>query len=110
MTPTRLLSSRSRCECRALINYEAQILGGAVRLIERSGPRIRYTVSTFDADRAIQSTPRLKSAMQAFAPFQDVYLDWISADSPLPEVQPGGYPFRAEFDAGTLARHKMNLI
>lgn len=95
--------------CRALINYEAQ-MSGAVRLIERSGPRTRYTASTFDADRAIQNTPRLKAAMQAFAPFHDVYLDWVGHDSPLPEVAPGGYPFRAEFDAGTLARHKMNLI
>jgi tetratricopeptide (TPR) repeat protein len=96
--------------CRALIEYEAQLAGGTIRTIERTGPRTRYTVSSFEPELAIQITARLKVAMKAVAPFQEVYLDWISHDSPKPEIQPDGYPFKAEFDVGTLVRHKMNLI
>lgn len=48
--------------------------------------------------------------MKAFAPFQDVYIDWISSEASGPEIQPGGYPFKAEYDSGSLIRHKMNLI
>ena len=96
--------------CRALIDYEAQLLGGAVRIIERAGPRTKYTASTFEPERARQTTPRLKAAMAAFAPFHEVYLDWVTPDSPTPESQPGRYPFQAEFDGGTLVRHKMNLV
>jgi hypothetical protein len=53
---------------------------------------------------------RLKVAMKAFAPGQDIYVDWVSHDEPRPAIQPDGYPFRVELDAGSLPRHKMNLI
>ena len=95
---------------RALIEYEAQLAGGTLCAIERAGPRTKYIVSSFEPERASQATPRLKVAMKAFAPFQDIYLDWISHDSPKPQPWPEGYPFRAEFDGGSLMRHKMNLI
>lgn len=96
--------------CQALIDYEAQLAGGRIRRIERSGPRARYFVGVFEPAQACQTGPRLKATMKAFAPFHEVYLDWVSADSPAPESQPGGYPFKAEVDAGSLPRHKMNLI
>ena len=96
--------------CRALITYEAQLAGGMIRAVERSGPRTRYAVSTFDPAHASQATPRLKAAMKAFAPFQDIYIDWVSLETPSPGIQPDGYPFEAEFDGGNLIRHKMNLI
>ncbi len=96
--------------CRALVDYEAELAGGAIRAVERSGPRVRYTASSFEPEQALGNTPRLKAAMKAFAPFQEIYLDWVSHDSPKPAIWPEGYPFRAEFDAGTLVRHKMNLV
>ena len=68
--------------CQALIEYEAQLAGGRIRGIERSGPGTRYTVSVFEPAQARQTGPRLKAAMKAFAPFQEVYLDWVSHDSP----------------------------
>jgi hypothetical protein len=95
---------------RALIAYEAQLAGGRLRSIERSGPRTRYLVSAFDPDHARQMSPRLIAATKSFAPFQDTYIDWIGPESPSPEIQAHGYPFEAEFDGGTLLRHKMNLI
>jgi tetratricopeptide (TPR) repeat protein len=96
--------------CQALIEYEAQLAGGRIRGVERSGDRTRYTVSVFEPDQASQTGPRLKVAMKAFAPFQEIYLDWVSHDSPAPAIQPDGYPFKSEVDAGSLPRHKMNLI
>ena len=96
--------------CQALIGYEAQLAGGMILGIERAGPRTRYTVSALDPARASQSTARLKAAMRAFAPVQEIYVDWVNHDTPRPEIQPDGYPFRAERDAGSLPRHKMNLI
>jgi tetratricopeptide (TPR) repeat protein len=96
--------------CRTLIGYEAQLAGGMLRGIERSGPRTRYTVSAFDPAHTQQTTPRLKAAMNAFAPFQEIHIDWASSDAPAPGIQPGGYPFKAELDGGSLTRHKMNLL
>jgi hypothetical protein len=96
--------------CRTLIEYEAQLAGGGVCAIERAGPRTKYVVSSFEPGRTSQTTPRLKLAINAFVPFHEVYLDWISHDSPRPEPWPQGYPFNAEFDGGSLIRHKMNLI
>lgn len=95
---------------RALLEYEAQLSGGTIRAVERAGPRTRYTVSSFEPERAAQTVPRLKLAMKTFAPFHDVYLDWVAHDAPQPTPCPDGYPFRAEYDAGTLVRHKMNLL
>ncbi len=96
--------------CRALIDYEAQLAGGTIRAIERAGSRTRYTVSSSAPQQAGQATRRLKGAVQSFAPFHDLYVDWVAHDTPKPEPQPAGYPFRAEFDGGNLVRHKLNLI
>src|ERR1017187_460971 len=78
--------------------------------IERSGPRTRYTISAIDPAHAQQTTPRLKAAMSAFAPFQEIHIDWVSSDAPAPGIQPGGYPFRVDVDSSCLTRHKMNLL
>ena len=48
--------------------------------------------------------------MQEFAPFQEIHIDWIGSDKPVPGIQPGGYPFQAELDGGSLTRHRMNLL
>jgi tetratricopeptide (TPR) repeat protein len=96
--------------CQGLIAYEAQLAGGMIQAIERAGPITRYTVSAFDPAHANQTTPRLKAAMKEFDPFQEVWIDWVGAEAPSPEIQPYGYPFKAEFDGGSLLRHKMNLI
>jgi tetratricopeptide (TPR) repeat protein len=96
--------------CQALINYEAELAGGTIRSVECAASRTRYTVSAFEEARASQSTPRLKAALTAFAPFQEIYIDWVNHDAPAPEIEPDGYPFRVERDASSLPRHKMNLI
>ena len=97
--------------CQALVGYEAQLAGGMIRAIERAGPRTRYTVSALvEPAQASQSTARLKAAIKAIAPFQDIYVDWVSRDAPAPGIEPEGYPFRVEVDASNLPRHRMNLI
>jgi len=96
--------------CRNLIEYEAQSEGGAIKAMERAGPRVRYTVSAFDPAHASQIAPRLKTAMHAALPLVTFYMDWVGVDSPAPEIQPEGYPFRVERDSSDLPRHKMNLI
>jgi hypothetical protein len=93
-----------------LLNYELELAGGQVRGIERAGPRTRYTVSSWEPERSSRADARLKAAMQAFAPFQEISLDWVSAESPAPEIQPSAYPFKPELDGGSLPRHKMNLL
>jgi hypothetical protein len=95
----------------SLIEYEMQTVGGTLLAIERAGPRTRYTVSApVDAAQASGSTVRLKTAMKAFCPAREIYFDWISQDTPRPEILPEGYPFRVERDVSSLPRHKMNLI
>ncbi len=96
--------------CQALINYEAELAGGTIRSVEWAASRTRYTVSAFEEARPGQSTPRLKAALNAVAPFQEVYIDWVKHDTPAPAVEPEGYPFRIERDGSSLPRHKMNLI
>lgn len=96
--------------CRALIDYEAQLLGGCVRGVERAAGRTRYIVSAFDPAQANPLTPRLKLAMKTFAPFQENYIDWISSEGPGPEIQPEGYPFQPERDGSDLTRQRMNLL
>ena len=96
--------------CRALIDYDAQLQGGCVRGVERATNRTRYTASALDPAQANQITPRLNLAMHSFAPFQEMHLAWISSESPMPEIQPEGYPFQAERDGGALPRHRINLI
>ena len=96
--------------CQALINYEAELAGGAIRSVETAASRTRYTVSAFDEARARQTSPRLKAALATVAPFQEIYIDWVEHDAPAPEIEPEGYPFRVERDASSLPRHKMNLI
>lgn len=93
---------------RALIGYEAGPGGCALQVIERVGSRVRYLVSGFDAAFTSQCTPRLKAAMATAAPFQEVYMDWMTENWKVPE--PVGYPFQPEFDATTVVRHRMNLI
>jgi len=95
---------------RALIAYEAAPGGGALQMIQRVGPRVRYTVSAFDAAFTSQCTPRLKTTMKTVAPFHEVYMDWVTPEWKLPELPADGYPFEPEFDATTLVRHRMNLI
>jgi hypothetical protein len=84
--------------------------GGNIRSVERASSRTRYTVSALDPAQAIQATPQLKAAIKEFAPFQDVYIDWVRDDSPAPVPQLDDYPFAIELDASSLPRHKMNLI
>jgi hypothetical protein len=95
---------------RGLINYEASAQGGSIRGIERSSNQTHYTIGALDPGRASQLTPRLKQAMNSFAPFQEVHVDWISSGAPVPEIQTEGYPFQAERDDGVPTRHRMNLI
>jgi tetratricopeptide (TPR) repeat protein len=97
-------------ECRALIEYEAQLQGGCLRGIERATNRARYVVSALDPAQADQITPRLKQALSTLAPFQESYIAWISTAAPAPEIQPDGYPFFPDRDAGSLTRHRMNLL
>ena len=96
--------------CQTLIAYEAQSVGGWLQSTERSGPRTRYTVSVPEAFDVSETAEGLKAAMKTFTPFHDVYMDWIVQKSPSDVNQPGGYPFKAEFDGGSLLRHRMNLI
>lgn len=96
--------------CRELINYEAQLQGGCVRVVERATNRVRYTASAFDPAQAQQITPRLKLAMSAFAPFQESHVDWISSKRSTPEIASEGYPFQIERESGSLTRHRMNLL
>ena len=97
--------------CRGLIAYEVEPGRGVIQTIERSGLRTRYTISAPEPADVGQTVSRLKSAMKALAPFQEVHIDWIRQETPPgPVTQPDGYPFKAEFDAGSLLRHKMNLI
>jgi hypothetical protein len=96
--------------CQALISYEAEPTGGAIRMVERVGPRTRFTVGSYDLERLRDVLPRLKAALKERAPFHEVHIDMVSAETSKPEAQIGGYPFRPEFDGGSVIRHKMNLI
>ena len=78
--------------------------------VERAGLRTRYTVSAFDPAQASQTSARLKPTLSEFAPFEEIYIDWVSSEASAPEIQPGGYPFKVELDGGDLPRHKMNLL
>lgn len=95
---------------RALIDYEAELDGGMIQTIQRSGPRTKYLVCAFDPAHSSQAGARLKAAAKAIAPWHEVYLEWVSREMPGPALQAFGYPFKPEFDCGTLVRHKMNLI
>lgn len=96
---------------RALIDYEAQSVGGRLQFIERAASRTRYTVlGTVDAAQVNQVVPRLKQALDIFRPIQETYLDWIRSEASVPGIQPEGYPFQAERDSGALVRHRLNLI
>jgi len=96
--------------CQELIAYELQPAGGVIQTTERSGSRTRYTISAPETSNVSETVSRLKAAMRAIAPFQEVYIDWVSPETPGAEMQPDGYPFKAEFDASSLLRHKLNLI
>ena len=96
--------------CKALIDYEVQSVGGGIQRNERAASRTRYTINAPAPSDVSQTVARLKAAMHAFAPFHEVYIDWVNRELPEAEPQPDGYPFRVEIDAGSLVRHKMNLI
>ena len=97
--------------CRALIGYEAQLLGGGLQSVDRVANRTRYVVTgNFDDEQVKQVVPRLEQALNWFRSFQETHLDLIRADAPAPEIQPGGYPFGVERDIGPMIRHRMNLI
>jgi tetratricopeptide (TPR) repeat protein len=97
---------------RALIGYEAEAQGGALYSVERSGPGTRFTFTTPDPDpgHARSAVLRLKGAIQKFAPFQNILMDWSPQNSTDPGPRPEGNPFRRESDGGSLPRHKMNWI
>ena len=94
----------------ALTDYQAQLAGGRLLATERAINRTRYTASTQAADFTNQCTPQLKAALKNFIPFQESYLDWFSADAPVPQMPAEGYPFRLVVDSNNLPRHKMNLL
>ncbi len=96
--------------CRELIDYELKPAGGEIQRTERSGSRTRYTIIAPEPSNLSETVSKLKTAMHAIVPFQDVYIDWISHEAPNAEMPPEGYPFKAEFDASCLLRHKLNLI
>jgi tetratricopeptide (TPR) repeat protein len=95
--------------CQALLNYEAQSAGGGVQSVERLRSRTRYTIRAQATGDVEETVTRLKDAMQAMAPFQEVYIDWVNAESPNP-APCEGYPFGLDADGGNLVRHRMNLL
>jgi tetratricopeptide (TPR) repeat protein len=96
--------------CESLIEYEAQKFGGAIRAIERSANRTRYTVGAVEPALANQTTQRLMAALKARAPFEEFYLNWISNNAPRPEARPEVDAFKPELDGSEMRRHKMNFI
>ena len=96
--------------CRNLLACESQLGIGAIRCIERAGARTRYLVAASDPAESARSEPRIKAAMESFAPFMQFYVNWVSADTPMPGITVDGYPFNAERESGNLTRHRTNLI
>src|SRR2546421_5607225 len=96
--------------CQSLIAYEVESGGGRIQRIERSASRTKYTINAPVPADVAQTVSGLKEAMRALAPFQDVYIDWVSQPTDDSGGKSEGYPFKAEFDAGSVVRHKMNLI
>jgi tetratricopeptide (TPR) repeat protein len=94
----------------ALMGYEAQQAGGIIKAIEHTGFRTRYTLSALEPAVAHQDSERVKAAVKNFAPFQEIYIDWVGPNFPAPEILPNGYPFNAARDSSSFPRHKMNLI
>ena len=93
---------------RALVGYEAQKAGGSLGAVERSTNRTRYTISAPDPGNAREIATHLKEGIQAFTPFQEVYIDWIAS---MPESgTQEGYPFRIDRECSSFIRHKMNLL
>lgn len=96
---------------RALIDYEAQLLGANLQSVERAANRTRYTVvGNFDDEQVKQVVPRLEQAISWYRPFQETYLDLIRSDAAPPPDEAEGYPFGVERDIGPMIRHRMNLI
>jgi tetratricopeptide (TPR) repeat protein len=107
--------------CEALLDDEAQQAGGRLRGVERVIFRARYTLSASDPAQAGQSAPRLKAALKAYVPGQEIHLDWIAADAPLlaslaaaeSPVAEGESLFDPVWivrDNSALPRHKLNLL
>lgn len=95
--------------CRALINQEAQKVGGTLWAIERATNRARYTISGPVPPNVGPICDRLKLESKKIAPFQDFYFDWISNAAPSQPIQEG-YPFFLERGTTHFLRHKMNLL
>jgi tetratricopeptide (TPR) repeat protein len=95
---------------RTIIDYEAQQMGGSLRAVERATNRRRYTISAPVPGNLEQITARLRAALKAIIPYEEIYIDWVPPEKPLSE--PGeGYPFRWERDSDLgYLRHKMNLL
>lgn len=94
-----------------LMDYQAQLLGGRLLATERSTNRTRYTGSTArEAEVTRQSAQQLGAALKQFTPFQESYINWISAHAPALRRPAESYPFKLELDNGCLPRHKMNLL
>ena len=79
-------------------------------MVERVGPRMRFTVAISDPAQGEQLAPRIKQAVNWLDPFREVNLAWEHADAAIPECEPDGYPFRLELGTHTLLRHKVNLV
>jgi hypothetical protein len=95
--------------CRALIDHEAQQVGGNLLAIERAAGRARYTLSAPDPGQAVSISDRLKTAIDKIFPAQESYFDWVSNTAPPLPIQEG-YPFSIEREASDFMRHKMNLL
>src|SRR6266850_1522566 len=67
--------------CQGLIAYEVEGAGGGIQRVERAGTRTRYTVNAPEPADMQQTAERLKEAMKALAPFQDVYIDWLDDET-----------------------------
>jgi hypothetical protein len=92
----------------AVIAYAVQPANGVITAVERVAARTRYIINAPVSTSPSQTVSQIKDVIRAFAPFQEVYIDWTIA-SPVVEAAEG-YPFKAEFDASSLLRHRMNLI
>jgi tetratricopeptide (TPR) repeat protein len=97
--------------CHALIDYESQINGGMIRMVERSGSRVRYTVNSTDPIKSCHINKRLADAFQKYVPFiMLVEVDWINQEADNDKTSPKEFIFKPEYGGGIYQNHKRNLI